>query len=306
MSYHIVHIDSPSVRLTCRNGQLLCRTDENENRLAMEDIAAVVICSFTSTISSEVLLQAAEYGVAFIYCRNFKPVSLVLPANRSTDTHLTRAVINLAEKQKSQLWKRTVDAKCANQYAHATYFCSDKNKLDIFYRCALGRHPQKESTSARYYWRIFGHTIGQIEFVRSRGGGGINDLLNFGYAILLSLILRNLFAVGLDPTFGIFHKTRERATPLAYDLMEPFRPCIDACVLEWVAMHTSPAEWKVTADFKKFIIPILEKKIRYEGRMLSTRLVIERSVRSFRSAVINNRIAMYKPWILKNLKWDGC
>ena len=32
--------------------------------------------------------------------------------------------------------------------------------------------------------------------------------------------------VGLDPTFGIFHVTREQATPLAYDLMEPFRPCV--------------------------------------------------------------------------------
>ena len=116
MSYHIIHIDSPSVRLTCRNRQLICRTDDSEKSLPMEDIASVVVSSFTATISSEVLLQAAECGIAFIYCRNFKPVSLVLPANRSTDTKLSRAVLDLSEKTRKQLWGRTVDAKCANQY----------------------------------------------------------------------------------------------------------------------------------------------------------------------------------------------
>lgn len=55
----------------------------------------------------------------------------------------------------------------------------------------------------------------------------MNALLNYGYAVLLSTVLQKLFGVGLDPTFGIFHATREQATPLAYDLMEPFRPCVE-------------------------------------------------------------------------------
>ncbi len=153
MSYHIIHIDSPSVRLTCKNGQLVCRTDERENSLPMEDIAAVVVSSFTATISSEVLLQASECGVAFIYCRNFKPVSLVLPANRSTDTLLTRAVLDMTDKSRRQLWQKTVDAKCANQYALAEYFQAGNEKLGAFYSCAMGQHPKKEATSARDYWR---------------------------------------------------------------------------------------------------------------------------------------------------------
>lgn len=33
-------------------------------------------------------------------------------------------------------------------------------------------------------------------------------LLNYGYAALLSTILQKLFAVGLDPTFGISHVVR--------------------------------------------------------------------------------------------------
>jgi len=306
MSYHIIQIDSPSVRLTCRNGQLICKTDKGENSLPMEDIASVVISSFTSTISSEVLLQAAEHGIAFIYCRNFKPVSLVLPANRSTDTLLTRAVLNLPEKNKRRLWQKTVNAKCINQYALAEYFQPGHEKLGAFYSCVMGQHPHKESTCARYYWNLFGHVAGQMDFVRTRDGGGLNCLLNFGYAILLSLTLQNLFAVGLDPTFGIFHVTRERATPLAYDLMEPFRPCVDARIFGWIEQHPNPSEWKVTPEFKKWIVPLTDQKIFYRGKHLTMRICLEHVIRSFRAAILENKTNVYQPWTLKNLKWAGC
>ena len=306
MSYHIVHIDSPSVRLTCRNGQLVCRTDERENSLPMEDIASVVVSSFSATISSEVLLQASECGVAFIYCRNFKPVSLVLPANRATDTSLTRAVLKISEKTKRQLWQRTVDAKCANQYALAEYFQPGSEKLAAFYSCARGQHPNKEATSARYYWNLFGQVAGRGDFVRSREGGGLNSLLNFGYAILLSFTLRNLFAVGLDPTFGIFHVTRERATPLAYDIMEPFRPCVDARVLGWAEQHADTRDLAVTPEFKQWIVPLTEQKIAYMGRCISMRSCLERVIRSFRTAVVEGKPTTYQPWTLRNSKWAGC
>ena len=306
MSYHIIHIDTPSVRLTCSNGQLTCRTDKGERSLPMEDIASVVVSSFAATISSEVLLQAAEHGVAFIYCRNFKPVSLVLPANRSTDTLLTRAVVALPEKQKKRPWQKTVDAKCANQYALAAHLYPCSKKLDTLRESISGHYPGKESSVARCYWSIFGEMAGNGDFVRTRTGGGANCLLNFGYAILLSLTLRNLFAVGLDPTFGIFHAVRERATPLAYDLMEPFRPCVDVRVFEWIRQHPHPKDWKVTPEFKKWIVPLTEQKITYQAKRLTMRSCLERVVRSFRSAVLEEKTATYQPWTLKNSRWDGC
>ena len=305
MSYHIIHIDSPDIRLNCRDGQLICRGANGEKTLPMEDIAAVVISSFSASIHSEVLLQAAEKGVAFIYCRNFKPVSLVLPASRATDTALTRAVIGLDEKARARLWRATVDAKCGNQYALAEVFSPGNRSLEPMKSCSAGRNRNKEATCAKYYWGILGSKLDEPGFTRSRAGGGINDLLNFGYAILMSLTLRNLFAVGLDPTFGIFHATRERATPLAYDLMEPFRPCVDARVCTWVRDH-SREQLAVNAEFKKWIVPLPETRLPYAGTELSLRFCIERVVRSFRAAVLAGRPSLYKPWTLKNSKWAGC
>src|SRR5438034_9199686 len=116
MSYHIVSIDSPQCSLSCRDGQLTCKTAEGEKKLPLEDVASIIITSFSASIHSELFLQAAKHGVALIICESFKPVSLVLPANRSTDTLLSRAMLNLTETTRLQLWQKKIDAKCSNHY----------------------------------------------------------------------------------------------------------------------------------------------------------------------------------------------
>src|ERR1700748_1955026 len=110
MSYHIVSIDSPKCSLTCRDGQLICRTDEGEKKLPLEDVASIIITSFSASIHSQLFLEAAKQGVALIICETFKPVSLVLPANRSTDTILSRAMLNLTPRGRAHLWQKTIDA----------------------------------------------------------------------------------------------------------------------------------------------------------------------------------------------------
>lgn len=272
----------------------------------MEDIASLVVTSFSATIHSEVLLKAAEHGIALIYCRKFKPVSIVLPANRSTDTTLTRSLLDMGDRFKHSLWRKTIDAKSSNQYALAAYIAPGSEQLPMFRSCLSGIHPRKEAACARYFWRVFGTAAGNTGFTRDTDGGGLNVLLNFGYAILLSMVLRNLFAVGLDPTFGIFHMPRERATPLAYDIMEPFRPCVDARVFGWIEQNPSPLEWRVSTEFKKWMIPFSTQRIPYLGKSLRMQHCLERVVRSFRASVIERRVGTYKPWILRSLRWDGC
>jgi CRISPR-associated protein Cas1 len=236
MSFHIVSIDSPQCSIS-RDGQLVCRTAEGERKLPLEDVASIIITSFSAQIHSHLFLEAAKHGVALIICEDFKPTSLVLPANRSTDTLLTRALLKLDEKTIARLWQQTVEAKCRNQYALAIHLAPEDQMLPALRKVAWSRKPHKEAVCAKLFWQIFGRSQSQPEFTRDRQGSngvGLNQLLNYGYAVLLSTILQKLFGVGLDPTFGISHVQRERSTPLAYDLMEPFRPCVDWRVAQWV------------------------------------------------------------------------
>jgi CRISP-associated protein Cas1 len=147
--------------------------------------------------------------------------------------------------------------------------------------------------------------INDDEFVRERSKGGLNNLLNYGYAVLLSTVLQKLFAVGLDPTFGIAHAARERATPLAYDLMEPFRPCVDWRVLQWMKQHPDRAAWEVNKEFRKWVTGFPLERVDYLDFTLEIQGCIEGVVRGFRRVVIENQPRFYKPWTPKNSKWVG-
>jgi len=334
MSYHIVSIDSANCSLSCRDGQLTCKTAEGERKLPLEDVASIIITSFSAQIHSHLFLEAAKHGVALIICEAFKPVSLVLPANRSTDTLLTRAVLNLPEKTRLQLWQRTVDAKCENQAALAEHIAPGNGRLAAMRTTAMARKPHKEAIVAKSFWQTFGESLGDEEFTRNRVGGGLNSLLNYGYAVLLCTVLQKLFGVGLDPTFGISHVARERSTPLAYDLMEPFRPCVDWRVYQWVSKQrnrdasspgsgrdalVAPADgrrlvaatqpgngiYEVTKEFRGWVTGFPLERVGYLDFTLEIQGVIEGVVRSFRHAVLSNQAKLYKPWTPRNTRWAG-
>lgn len=306
MSYHIVSIDSDCL-LTCKNGQLTCKMSDGSVRsVSLEDVASIIITSFSVTMHSHLLLEAAKHGIALIVCEKFKPVSLLIPANRSTDTILTRAQINLPTPKKTAFWRKTIDAKCANQLSLAEVLSPGHPKLAEMERVVRGKHPAKEAMCARIFWEIYGLALGQIGFNRKQDADGLNSLLNYGYAVLLSTILQKLLGVGLDPTFGIGHAVRERSTPLAYDLMEPFRSCVDWRVAQWVRMQEEPRPLDVSREFKAWVTRFPLEKVEHLGLILEVQGVIEGVIRSFRQALTQNNLALYKPWTASNSKWVGC
>ena len=344
MSYHIVSIDSPQCSLSCKDGQLTCKSAEGERKLPLEDVASIIITSFSASIHSHLFLEAAKHGVALIICEAFKPVSLVLPANRSTDTLLSRALLNLSEATRLQMWQKTIDAKCRNQYLLATHIAPEDARLESFLASTASRKPHKEAICAKAFWQVFGSTMSCEEFRREpqerrpkreseianlkpkiapadsdngapgqtellltgdEARGRMNDLLNYGYAVLLSSVLQKLFAVGLDPTWGLSHVTRERCTPLAYDIMEPFRPCVDWRVFQWMRDHPDRTEWEVSKEYRRWVTGFPLERIEYLDFTLEIQGVIEGVVRSFRRAVMENKPTFYKPWTPRNSKWAG-
>jgi CRISPR-associated protein Cas1 len=305
MSYHIVSIDTPQCSLSCRDGQLTCTTAEGERKLPIEDVAAIIITSFSVNIHSQLFLDAAKHGVSLIICESFKPVSLVLPANRSTDTLLTRAIAKLTPKACDALWQRTVDAKCQNQFSLAQHLAPEHPQLDHLRATAFGSKPHKEAVCAKTYWQIIGQNLNDPEFVRDRTKPGFNSLLNYGYAVLLSTVLQKLFALGLDPTFGISHVARERSTPLAYDVMEPFRPCVDWRVIQWARQQPEAAALEVSKEFRKWVTGFPLERVEYMDFTLEIRGCIEGVMRSFRRAVMENQPRLYRPWTPRNSKWAG-
>ncbi|MDR1818458.1 MAG: type II CRISPR-associated endonuclease Cas1 [Puniceicoccales bacterium] len=310
MSYHIVTIDSPKCELTCERGQLLCFRDGEvtPKQLPIEDIGAIIVTSFAARFSASLLLEAAKNGVALVLCENFKPASLVLPANRASDTFLTKAWQCVDKKFRAALWRKTIDAKCANQAFLATNLAPAHPKTTDLARAAARPSAEKESACARFYWQVFASLspadAGSV-FMRDPEIDGTNALLNYGYAVLLSTVLQKLFAIGLDPTFGIGHAVRERSTPLAYDLMEPFRPCVDLRVLQWLRGEGAGQPPVVTREFKQWVTGFVLERVGELEIEIDVRGAIEGVARSFRNALLNRRLGAYKPWTASNTKWAG-
>ena len=271
----------------------------------MEDIASIVVTSFSATLHSQLLLEAARLGVALIICKSYKPTSLLIPANRSTDTFLTRAQVDLPLKLKNSLWLRTVNAKCQNQLALAQHIAPGDHLIERLELVARGRSPSKESTAARLFWGVFARASRAPSFRRDRGTSGLNSLLNYGYAVLQSSMLQKLFGIGLDPTFGIAHSVRERSTPLAYDLMEPFRPCVDWRVFQWVKQNPDPEQWVVNKEFRGWATSFTLDIVEHMNLELEVQGCIEGCARSFRKAIIERKANLYRPWTLKNSRWAG-
>ena len=110
-----------------------------------------------------------------------------------------------------------------------------------------------EARAAAYYWKnLFFPDL--PHFVRGREGNPPNNLLNYGYAILRAIIARALVSSGLLPTFGIHHHNRYNAYCLADDVMEPYRPYVDALVLQIVRSGQSYSE--LTRDLKAQLLAI--------------------------------------------------
>lgn len=306
MSYHIVSIDAPDCSLSCKDGQLTCRSEDTTQRLPLEDISAIVITSFSASIHSKLLLEAAKNGVGLVICENFKPASLVLPANRATDTLLTRSQAYLPAQLQQRLWRKTIDAKCRNQLSLARELAPEDTRLLRFEKLAAGRATSKEAECAKVFWQIYADHVSETDdFRRRRNGGGPNPLLNYGYAVLLSTVLQHLFAIGLDPTFGISHVVRENSTPLAYDLMEPFRPCVDWRVAEWIRQDPENEEKGVTREFRQWVTTFPLETVDWFELNLDVRGVIEGVSRSFRQALITKQSGTYRPWTRTTTKWAG-
>ena len=115
-----------------------------------------------------------------------------------------------------------------------------ENESERLEQCqSLPRLLSIEGRIADIYWRYlqrvlpvkFGFTSRMHETHQMNASDPMNALLNYGYAILESQCRKALNSVGLEPTVGFLHETRQTKYPLVYDLQEPYRWLIDTTVI---------------------------------------------------------------------------
>lgn len=257
--------------LSLRNRQMMVQTSANgddrhavTHSIPIEDVGVIVLDNRQITITQGLLEALCQNKCAVIVCgTSHMPVSLQLPLDGNTlQSERFTLQINASLPLKKQLWQQTIQAKIQNQAAvlKAVRNCETGNMLAWATQVKSGDSNNLEGRAAAYYWRnMFTDISG---FTRCRDGIPPNNLLNYGYAILRAIVARSLVVNGLLPTLGIHHHNRYNAYCLADDIMEPYRPYVDAMV---VNIHDSLSEsaTELTTAIKAQLlsIPVLDVAI---------------------------------------------
>lgn len=241
--------------LNLRNGQMVIHTREApdiQKSVPIEDIGFVVLEDQQTSITLPLLNALSDNNVAVIFCgENRMPNAMLMNLDSNkTQGESYRSQIEASEPLKKGLWKQIVEAKIRNQSALLQKLGRDGSKLKPYYMNVKSADADnREGIAAKIYWsELFG-----TDFIRSRDGLPPNNLLNYGYTILRAAVTRSIMGSGLFPAFGIFHRNRYNAFPLADDLMEPYRPFVDELVYN---LHNQGHE-QLTKEVKGQLLRIL-------------------------------------------------
>lgn len=223
---------STPYHLRLKDNQMIVSTKECHDvykSIPIEDIGIVVLEHLQSTITLPLLNALSENNVAVVLCNgNYMPSAMLMNLDSNKiQAENYRAQIEAGEPLKKNLWQQIVKAKIRNQAGLLNKLGKDGDKLRPYYcNVKSGDADNREGVAAKVYWReLFGE-----HFVREREGAPPNNLLNYGYYILRAATARSLMGSGLFPAFGIFHRNRYNAFPLADDVMEVYRPYVDEVV----------------------------------------------------------------------------
>ena len=219
------------VSLSLKDQPMVITFKDNQDTVTrpIEDVGFVVIENPQVSITVPLLNELADNNVSVVFCdkKQMPKTMLMTLEGNTTQQESYQYQLEASAPTKKNVWKQLVECKIKNQSLLLNNVGKDGNALKQYYmNVKSGDTDNREGAAARVYWNmLFGEG-----FKREREGLPPNNLLNYGYTILRAAVARALIGSGLYPAFGVFHRNRYNAFPLADDVMEPYRPFVDQIV----------------------------------------------------------------------------
>ena len=262
--------------LALKEGCLILRGAETVS-IPLSQIQTVIVSAAGGTISLPLLAALAERGIPFITCNGKKePVGELagFSCHSSTAGRMLRQA-GWTVAGKAAVWKQIVENKIANQRGVLRLLGLEEpwEMEDYHESVQEADKTNREGQAARVYFAaLFGGA-----FIR-HSCDEINGALDYGYALLRSAVTRAVVAYGYHPAIGIHQCSQYNKFNLSCDLMEPFRPVMDAAVYQ---NRRLPLDWTL----KKTLIEQLNAPCFIGGQHMSMVNAIDVFVRTVLDSV---------------------
>jgi CRISPR-associated protein Cas1 len=231
MSWRSVVIANPAA-LTLEDRALRIRQENREARVMLEDIGVLVLDHPQISLTAPLLAACAQAQIAVITVdESHLPNGVLLPyLPHSRALKVMTAQLALSQPARKRLWQRLVQFKIDNQaavLAKHTHHAAARRLRRLSEETRSGDPDNCEAQAAQVYFRTLIHpNFGRLQ------NRFYNAALNYSYAVVRAALARSLVGYGFLPAFGLFHHSEQNAFNLADDLIEPYRPFVDAYVLQ--------------------------------------------------------------------------
>lgn len=284
MSWRTIVI-SENAKLDYQIGFLVVRGKETI-KVHLNEIGMLIIESTAVSLTAYLMSELIKKKIKVIFCDEKRnPSSELLPYYGSHDTSVKiRRQMDWTKTEKTVVWTEIVEEKIRQQAMVLERFAKTGSELLYQYiqEIELGDITNREGHAAKVYFNaLFGK-----EFTRTEDTAK-NAALNYGYTILLSCFNREIVSNGYITQIGLFHDNMFNPFNLASDLMEPFRPIVDATVYQ-MSLE------KFEKDEKHCILQMLNQEIVIAGKKEYLQNAIKIYTHSVFDALNNNNVALIK------------
>lgn len=256
--------------------QLVIKTETRETTVPIEDVGFIVIEHPETYISVTSLSKLTENNVAVIFCdQKHMPNSMLLNLDgHHLQQEIFKNQVNASEPLKKQLWQQTIKVKIKHQSALLKQL-NKPYEVMLFHESKVlsGDTENREGAAAAHYWK---HLF-DFDFKRERYGKYPNLFLNYGYIVLRAAVARALSGSGLLCTLGIHHHNKYNAFCLADDIMEPYRPLVDAKVIDIMQEFD---QQELTVEIKAALLSVLTQTVYFKDMKSPLMVALSRTASS--------------------------
>jgi CRISPR-associated protein Cas1 len=258
MNFRVIYI-SGGCKLSFKNNNLVVNNKSGATQVPLNDISVLLIENLTSTITTKLLSNLTQNKIATIVCdEHHLPNGILLPFNgRTRMLESYKYQSNATQALKDTLWDTIIKNKIYNQATVLEYASVEESSsiLKLQEKVIDGDKHNIEARVAQSYWKlIFKESFHYF----TRNNGDIrNSALNYGYAILRSIIANSLSCKGFVVYDGIHHKSELNQFNLADDIIEPFRAFVDMEVYE-IFENEGCFKEELDSELKKRLLSIVD------------------------------------------------